>query len=91
MNESCYSHVPSSVSGHSKSKKRPNTVIVEGGNEHRGGTASSKDVSPSPFIQVVIYVVNVTVLANRNHKRCKRCFCNQNKAIPDCPNFFCRN
>jgi len=34
---------------------------VEGRYEHSGGTASSKNISPSPFIQFVIYVIDVTV------------------------------
>ena len=68
MNKSCNSQVPSSVSGHSKSQKRPNTVIVKRRYEHRGGTASSKDISPSSFIQVVIYVVDVTVFATGTKK-----------------------
>lgn len=71
MNKGCYCQVPSSVSGHSKSQKRPNTVIVKRRYEHRGGTASSKDISPSSFIQVVIYVVDVTVFATGTKKSAK--------------------
>ena len=61
MKDGCNSKVPSRVSGHSKTQKRPDSVIVEGRYEHSGGTASSKNISPSPFIQFVIYVVYVTV------------------------------
>ena len=68
MNNSCYSQVPCRVSGHSKSKKWTDTVIVERGYEHSCSTASSKNIGPSPFVQLVIYVVDVTVGIKKNAK-----------------------
>jgi hypothetical protein len=65
MNKSCYGHVPGSVRGHTKTKKRPYTVVVKRGYENCGGTTSSKNISPSPLVQVVIDVVNITVLVKK--------------------------
>jgi hypothetical protein len=66
MNNSCNGEIPSCVSCHSKSKERPNTVIVEGWYEHSCSTTCSKDICPSSFVQVVIYVVDVAVSTNKN-------------------------
>lgn len=71
MNKGNYCQVPSSVSGHFQSWKRPNMVIVKRRYEHRGGTTSSKYISLSSFIQVVIYVVDVTVFATGTKKSAK--------------------
>jgi hypothetical protein len=38
---------------------------VKRGYENCGGTTSSKNVSPSPLVQVVIDVVNITVLVKK--------------------------
>ena len=51
--------VPSSVSGHQESKKRPNPVVVEGRDEDCGCTTCPKYVCPCPLIQIVIYVIYV--------------------------------
>ena len=60
INKGCNGQVPSCVRGHAKAKERPNPVVVEWGYEHCGGTACSENVSPSPLVQVIIYVVYVT-------------------------------
>lgn len=59
MEERGNSEVPSSVSGHDKAQKGPDSVVVKGRNKDSGGTASSEDVSPSPLVQIVIYVIYV--------------------------------
>lgn len=59
MNYGCNGHIPSSVGGHAKPKKRPDSVVVERGYEHSGGTASSEYVRPCPLVQIVIYIVYV--------------------------------
>lgn len=51
--------VPSSVSGHYKAQKGPDSVVVKRRNKDCGGTTSSEDVSPSPLVQIVIYVIYV--------------------------------
>lgn len=61
MKERCNCEVPCSVSGHEKAQKGPDSVVVKGGNKDSGGTASSEDISPSPLVQVVIYVIYVAV------------------------------
>lgn len=60
MNKGCNGHIPSCVRGHAKAKERPNPVVVEWGYEHCGSTTSSKNVGPSPLVQVIIDVVYVT-------------------------------
>lgn len=60
MNYSCNGHIPGGVSGHAKTKKRPNSVVVERRNEHRGCAACSKYICPCPFVQMVVYVVYIT-------------------------------
>lgn len=62
MSKSCNGHVPSSVGGHAKAKKRPNTVVMEGGYKYGGCAASSKYVRPCPLVQMVIDVVYITVV-----------------------------
>lgn len=57
-------HIPSSVGGHHEAKERPNSVIVERGDEDSGSTASAKDISPSPLVQIVVYVIDVTAKPN---------------------------
>ena len=51
--------VPSRVGGHSKTQEIVDSIIVEGRYENNGGTTSSKNISRSPFIQFVIYVIDV--------------------------------
>lgn len=68
MGKSSNSEVPSGVSGHPEAKKRPNPVVVERWYEHRRGTASPKYVRPCPLVQIIVYVVNVTVFPN-NHQQ----------------------
>lgn len=60
MNYSCNGHIPGGVSGHAKTKKRPNSVVVERGYEDSGSTTSSKYVGPCPLVQMIIYVVYIT-------------------------------
>lgn len=50
INNGSNGQIPSSVGGHSQPKEGPNSVVVEGGYEHSGGTASSKDISPCPLV-----------------------------------------
>ena len=59
MKERGNCEVPSSVSGHEEAKKGPDSVVVEGRDKYSGGTACSKDVSPTPLIQIIIYVIYV--------------------------------
>lgn len=59
MNSSCYGQVPGCVGRHSKAKERPNPIVMERRYEHCSGTASSKDISPSPLVQIVIDVIYV--------------------------------
>ena len=59
MEERGNSEVPSSVSGHEEAKKGPDSVVVEGRDKYSGGTACSKDISPSPLIPIIIYVIYV--------------------------------
>lgn len=59
MKERGNCEIPGSVSGHEEAQKGPDSVVVKGRNKDSGGTASSKDVSPSPLVQVVIYVIYV--------------------------------
>lgn len=61
MDNSGYGQVPSGISGHSKAKKRPNPVVMKGRYEHCSSTASTKNIGPSPFVQIVVDVVYVTV------------------------------
>lgn len=60
MNKGSNGQIPSSVSGHSKAKERPNPVVVERGNEHCGRTTSSEYVRPCPLVQIVIYIIYIT-------------------------------
>lgn len=72
MNDSCNGHIPSSVGGHSETKKWPNSVVVEWGYEHSGGTTSSKYVCPSPLVQMIVYIVDITVKSHEHklvHKK----------------------
>ena len=59
MEDGGIGEVPSSVSGHQESKKRPNPVVVEGMDEDCGCTTCPKYVCPCPLIQIVIYVIYV--------------------------------
>ena len=64
-------HIPSSVSSHHKTKKRPNSVIVKRRNEDSGSTASAKDIRPSPLVQIVVYVIDITAKPNPS-KSCEK-------------------
>lgn len=61
--------VPGSESGHDKSQERPDSVIVEGRDEHSCRTAGSKYVCPSSLVEVVVYVVYVTAWNIINHNQ----------------------
>lgn len=52
-------HVPGGVSGHSKAQKGPNPVVMERRNENGCSTTSSKNISPSSLVQMVIDVINI--------------------------------
>lgn len=52
--------VPGGVGGHAEAEEGPDPVVVEGGDEHRGGAASPEDVRPCPLVQPVVDVVDVT-------------------------------
>lgn len=60
MNEGCDRHIPGSVGSHTKSKERPNPIVVEGRYEYCGSTTSPKYVCPCPLVQMIIYVVYIT-------------------------------
>ena len=62
MEEGSDGEVPGGVGGHDQAQKGPYPVVVEGGDEHCGGTASSKNISPSPLIQLVVDVVYVAAV-----------------------------
>ena len=68
MNEGGDSHVPGGVSGHSEAEKRPNPVIVKRRYENSGGATCSENVCPCSFVQVVINVINITVLTKNIFK-----------------------
>lgn len=68
MNKGCNGQIPSCVRGHAKANEGPYPVVVEWGYEHCGGTTSSENISPSPFVQVVIYVVYVTACIPQKSK-----------------------
>lgn len=51
--------VPSSVCSHEKAKKWPDSVIMKGRNEDGGGTTCPEYVSPSPLVQIIVYVIYV--------------------------------
>ena len=59
MDEGGDGEVPGSVGGHDEAEDRPDPVVVEGRDEHRGGAASSEDVGPRPLVQPVVDVVDV--------------------------------
>lgn len=61
VNQGSNGQIPGRIGGHTKTKKRPNPVIVERRNEDSCGTASSEDVGPCPLVQSVIYVVYIAV------------------------------
>ena len=67
MHKGGNSEVPSSVGSHEEAKKGPDSVVVEGWDEHCGGTTCSENVSPCPFVQVIIYVVYVAAQIKSNH------------------------
>ena len=60
MDKGSNGHIPSSVSGHHEAKERPNSVVMERRNENSGSTTSAKDISPSPLVQIVVYVIDIT-------------------------------
>jgi hypothetical protein len=51
--------VPRGVGGHAEPQEGPDPVVVEGGDEHRGGAAGAEDVRPCPLVQPVVDVVDV--------------------------------
>jgi hypothetical protein len=59
MKKSSNADIPGSKGGHKKPEKRPNSIVMEGRNEHCCGTACPKYVRPCPLIKLVIYVVYV--------------------------------
>lgn len=65
MKQSSNGHVPRCVGRHDKANEGPDSVVVEGRNKYCGGAASPKDVCPCPLVQVIVYVVDVTVISPR--------------------------
>lgn len=59
MEEGGDGEVPSSVGGHEEAEEGPDSVVVEGWDEHGGSTAGAEDVSPRPLVQVIVNVVYV--------------------------------
>lgn len=59
MQEGGDGEVPGGEGGHAEAEEGPNPVVVEGGDEHRGGAARPEDVRPRPLVQPVVYVVYV--------------------------------
>ena len=59
MEERCNGEIPSGVRGHYQAEEGPDSVVSKWRNEDRGGTASSKYVSPCPLVQIVIYVIYI--------------------------------
>lgn len=53
--------VPSGVSGHAKTEKGPYPVVVKRWNKYCGCTTRSEYVSPRPLVQLVVYIIYVTV------------------------------
>ena len=51
--------VPCGVGGHEEAEERPDAVVVEGGDEDRGGAAGAEDVRPRPLVILVVDVVDV--------------------------------
>ena len=51
--------VPCGVGGHEEAEERPDPVVVEGGDEDRGGAAGTEDVRPRPLVILVVDVVDV--------------------------------
>lgn len=50
MDEGGNGEVPSGVGGHAQAEEGPDTVIVEGGYEHRRRAAGSEDVRPCALV-----------------------------------------
>ena len=65
MEERGNGEIPCSVGGHYKAKKWPDSVIVKWRNKDCGCTTSPKDVSPSPLVQVIIYVIYVAATSKQ--------------------------
>lgn len=59
MKEGGNGKIPSSVSGHCKTQKRPNSVVMERRNKDSGGTTCSKYVGPCPLVKLLVYVIYV--------------------------------
>ena len=51
--------VPCGVGSHEEAEERPDPVVVEGGDEDRGGAAGAEDVRPRPLVILVVDVVDV--------------------------------
>lgn len=75
--------VPGGVGGHAEAEEGPDAVVVEGGDEHRGGAARPEYVRPCPLVQPVVDVVYVTAMhynfsdisMNKDYKKKKEYVC----------------
>ena len=68
----CYNcQIPSSVSGHYKAKKRSNLIVVKEGYERSSGIAGSKYICPCSLVQMVIYIIDITVHITWKRKKKK--------------------
>ena len=65
MDEGGDGEIPGGVGSHAEAQKRPDAVVVEGGNEHGGGATGPEDVRPRPLVQPVVDVVDVTAIGRR--------------------------
>ena len=65
MEEGGNGKIPCSVGGHHKAKKWPDSVVVKWRNKDCGCTTSPKDVSPSPFVKMIIYVIYVAATSKQ--------------------------
>ena len=61
--------VPRGVGGHAEPQEGPDPVVVEGGDEHRGGAAGAEDVGPRPLVQPVVDVVDVAAHRDQRSRR----------------------
>lgn len=64
VKERSYGEVPRSVSGHSESKERPDSIVMERRNENSCGTTSPKYVCPCPLVQFIINIIYIAGTSN---------------------------
>lgn len=69
MNESCNRQIPGRVSGHTKTQKRPDAVVVEGRDEYGRCTARSEYIRPCPLVQTIVNVIYITATPTKTKKK----------------------